>query len=388
VKAILRKGVMNVGRVLDRLNIIQEDLDGGMSISEVARKNGVSEKQVGRLLKAGLLEIYTPFDENTPEKEAFEYDWMYMEDCLEDIINRAFDDYAFVIPDTSERTDCDYRLSQYLKQSYGNLFKYLEYKRCEFLGEFIFTKCTVCNELKNLDDFYADSNGFMGVRNTCKLCHDATTLLYRKKNAEKVRAINREWARNNLDKIYEMSRTWRKNNPDKYKRLIKARSHKKEAMKRLLVCTFGTDDLDTLLCDFGYKCSLTLSEDIQLDHFIPLSWGHGGTYKENLHPLDSNLNLSKSNKNPFEWIKEHPEIPRKRFDNLVRHFARANGLTPEDFRDFVYWCDETRRSLDEVKRDPRPSIVIWREATGKVFELPKYAIDELERLNSEGRRSN
>lgn len=55
---------------------------------------------------------------------------------------------------------------------------------------------------------------------------------------------------------------------------------------------------------FDGKCPLTGSDKIHIDHFIPLSWGHGGTYIGNIIPLSDRFNLSKHAKIPLSGLKD------------------------------------------------------------------------------------
>jgi len=94
--------------------------------------------------------------------------------------------------------------------------------------------------------------------------------------------------------------------------------------------------------------------------------------------MNGTLNLSKSNANPFEWFEangQRLELTQSAFDVLVAKLAHQNGLTPEEFRNFTYWCFGNKRTVIEVKADnlrygyKRPSLEIWREAVGIPFPI-------------------
>ncbi|WP_221930194.1 hypothetical protein [Melghirimyces algeriensis] len=116
---------------------------------------------------------------------------------------------------------------------------------------------------------------------------------------------------------------------------------------------------------FNDCCALSGVNNISLDHFIALKTGHGGTVIGNVYPLCRLLNSSKGDMNPFEWVKRNgvrERIDIKRFNTLVEYLAEQNGLTVDEFRDFVYWAYENPRSLEEVQRDHRVnSIELWRQ---------------------------
>ncbi|TJY43981.1 hypothetical protein E5161_00865 [Cohnella pontilimi] len=110
-------------------------------------------------------------------------------------------------------------------------------------------------------------------------------------------------------------------------------------------------------------CALTGSaDDVTLDHFIPLEWGHGGEYIGNIYFIQRKLNASKSNWNPFKWIKKLAltgHVDMKRWDQLVLSLAAQNGLNVKEFRRFVNWCEKNKRSKDQLMADNRPSLELW-----------------------------
>lgn len=111
-------------------------------------------------------------------------------------------------------------------------------------------------------------------------------------------------------------------------------------------------------------CALTGDIDnIELDHFIPISWGHGGTYKGNMIPLRKDLNCSKDNQNPFEWVK-NPSIRKKininKWNSTIQYLANLHGLSIEEYERYVYWCSDNRRIADNAIRFS--SVITWRES--------------------------
>lgn len=143
--------------------------------------------------------------------------------------------------------------------------------------------------------------------------------------------------------------------------------HIKESSIRMNLPTPMTEkQLENMFDRFDNRCSLTKSMDVVCEHFIPVSWGHGGTYEGNIYLLNFSLNLSKGNNNPFEWIKRKDvksKISMSRWDKLIKYLAAKNKLTVPEFKEFVYWCENNKRTQDEVKLDGnKSSIELWKDS--------------------------
>nr|WP_154895189.1 hypothetical protein [Paenibacillus xylanexedens] len=126
------------------------------------------------------------------------------------------------------------------------------------------------------------------------------------------------------------------------------------------------------------ECVYAREINTNVDHFIPLATGHCGTYLGNLSLLSRTLNNSKKDKNPFEWFeanRQRFELDQVRFDALVGKLAAQNGLTPEEFRKFTYWCFDNPRTVEQIAADnarygyKKSSLEIWREQTGLPFPI-------------------
>ena len=202
-------------------------------------------------------------------------------------------------------------------------------------------RCSTCKETKELTEFPKDKRSSSGVKSECKYCHKERNKRLYHANKERYAEVKREYIRNNPS----------------YRR---SQKHRKKARIRNLTNNWTKADLESVKRHFNHRCPLTGSEDIHFDHFIPLSIGHGGSYVGNMIPLDGVLNASKCASNPFEWIKTRNDIEVNKFNKVVEYLAELNGLTPNEFRSFVYWCFENKRSIDEIKSDTRSSIEIWR----------------------------
>jgi hypothetical protein len=197
--------------------------------------------------------------------------------------------------------------------------------------------CKKCGEWHSLSD------GYYKGQTTCKKCQIVYAREWKAKNPEKHREHQKRYLRNN----------------EEYRRKQNAKKGlRKRTIRRGL--PFKSINKDKILATFDYRCPLTGSEDVHLDHFIALATGHGGTYEANLVPLSAELNLDKRDRNPFEWIKTRDDIDMDRWNALVEYLAEANGLGVEEFRSFVCWCYDNPRDIETIKRDKRSSLEIWR----------------------------
>ncbi|MBT2764292.1 hypothetical protein [Paenibacillus sp. ISL-20] len=114
-----------------------------------------------------------------------------------------------------------------------------------------------------------------------------------------------------------------------------------------------------LLEDFKSKSAIynfELNGDEFIGHFIPLSWGHGGTYKGNLIPVNGFENMRLSNRNPLKYIKEPRNHP------TIKYLAEQNELTTDEYISFVNWCDKNRRTRKECRAyiGTYSSIDVWK----------------------------
>jgi len=81
-------------------------------------------------------------------------------------------------------------------------------------------KCSRCNKLKNIDNFYKSKSIKDGFRSRCKKCDIEVAIVSSKNNRDKVNKRVKEYRKNNPDKFkeydkkkYEKYKIWKKNNP-------------------------------------------------------------------------------------------------------------------------------------------------------------------------------
>ena len=162
-------------------------------------------------------------------------------------------------------------------------------------------------------------------------------LSYQKKyyetNIEKIKGRQREYILNNKEIVRKRKKKEYQKNKDKYR----AARLRRKARVRMLEHNFTHSDRTKILNDFNDSCCLTgKGGDIHMDHVLPLSKG-GGTVVGNIIPLAGELNLSKNDRNLFEWFennKERLNLNRNKFNNLIEYLAKQNNLSTEEYVDF------------------------------------------------------
>ncbi|MEK5414324.1 hypothetical protein [Paenibacillus sp. FSL L8-0708] len=247
--------------------------------------------------------------------------------------------------------------------------------------------CTKCGgEPKPLTNYGADKRKSDGRRPHCKECEHEYKLAHKERNPE----YRRNYYEATADASRQYSRKWVEDNPElnkirnsrwasQNKTKIRARDARRRTAKASLPESLSWSGWETTLEVTRRRCALTgAPSNIHMEHWLPIGVGHGGTYSGNIYPMHGTLNLSKSDDNPFEWFEANGqrfELSQSSFDVLVAKLAHQNGLTPEEFRDFTYWCFANKRTVIEVKADnlrygyKRPSLEMWREAVGIPFPI-------------------
>ena len=150
-------------------------------------------------------------------------------------------------------------------------------------------------------------------------------------------------------------------NPD----YLKNKNHRRRAMKLALPFVKGANLWSSVKKRFDGRCAISNSTDIVLEHVIPMSWGHLGTTVHNVVPMDATLNLEKGAKNFLDWVLSDEmasRIDEDKINDMIYYLAEKNGLSDDEYMNFIYWCEDNKRTVDEVIADPRPSIVIWKAA--------------------------
>jgi hypothetical protein len=303
----------------DKVEIIQELLDTGLSQNKIASILGLQHKTIGRIVKKYRLEIYVAFDESDDKRHLYQnFEWLWEEDRLEEITEKVIKEGFCELPKPGERSSGDFIVSVYCKEVYGDFKTYLSTRGYCLISNCIFVECVICKKKRSLDDYEFHRNRYFGLDSRCREC---------------MKNIKREWAVANKEQV-------------------SASAHRRRARLRNLPADFSEQDVLNLLSLFKEGCALTGDYRIHLDHVIPLATGHGGTINGNMIPLRGDLNFSKNDRNIFEWfeaIRQRFELSQERFDNLIAWLASANAMSVEEYRDHVYWCHANPRTIDELE---------------------------------------
>ena len=195
--------------------------------------------------------------------------------------------------------------------------------------------CVMCSEDKPVSCFHKDKYTLDGFFSRCKSCQSEYKKTRREALGLEALEVRRATDAKNRDKLREQEKAYRERNRDR----VNLKASRYRARKRGLPDTLTEDEIRTIVSHFDNRCSICGGGYEHLDHFIPVSSGHGGTIKENIVPMCEECNHSKRAKNPFEWRDLLPEGDRERFDSLVEYLTELNGIAAvEDYEAHVYQC--------------------------------------------------
>lgn len=182
-------------------------------------------------------------------------------------------------------------------------------------------KCGKCGIEKQESEFSRKIDTSDGLQMACKSCNSSYGRKYREankvklysrnkacrlNNTEKVAGYQREWKKSNHEKVASLMAAWRDKNPEKVSALRRNRkSRKKEADG------FHTGkDVSLIFERQGGLCAYCRKELVKtgkgkfhVDHIQPLSKG-GSNWPCNLQCLCPFCNLSKKDKDPFEFARK------------------------------------------------------------------------------------
>jgi hypothetical protein len=167
---------------------------------------------------------------------------------------------------------------------------------------------------------------------------------YYEDNKDHYAEYARNWYDSNKERKAETGRIWNQVNRDR----LLLRSQRRRARKAGLPDDFTFEQRSEALATFNNTCALTGDTNWTWDHAIPINSGHGGTIKENMYPLRGDLNSSKNDANIFEWFKRNQErfnLEDMKFNRLIVYLADLNDMTPEEYREYVYFCHENPNEI-------------------------------------------
>lgn len=197
--------------------------------------------------------------------------------------------------------------------------------------------CTQCGKFKSLLEFNVSKKAKDGRRSECRECQKKYDRGWYKRNKEyKKEAV----------KAY--IKTWRQEHPEDAKVYYQTR----RAMKKALPHDLSREQWLEILVKYRGGCAITgKATDVNMEHFIALNTGHGGTIIGNIYPMNGSLNSSKNSQNPFEWMKQLNNEQKKNYRKVIRHLAKLNGMTYKEFKDYTYWCYNNPRTVEQVEKD-------------------------------------
>lgn len=255
-------------------------------------------------------------------------------------------------------------------------------------------KCTSCNKKKSISEYYVNKRLKDGINSKCKECCKE----YRKERYENSKQQELEYMRNyydknkvgerrkklenfyknkekyndyskvyyyknksvrqnymkkyyydNKDAMLSNTKKWIINNKDRWKLITDSAIHNRRSRLAGLPNTLTVNELIKINDFFDNQCALTgASNDIHLDHVIPVSWGHGGTTIENIIPLRADLNISKGDKNILTWFESNVirfNLDEIKFNKLINYLAKINNKSVEEYISHINWCEENKRDL-------------------------------------------
>jgi len=192
-------------------------------------------------------------------------------------------------------------------------------------------KCTSCNEIKPITEFYKDATRKDGLYTKCKKCHYRYTTKWRKNNLEKVdadrkkrRATYREterrcacqWAKDHPNKASENNKKWRTANPEyakNWRNNNKDKIRNYAATRKARIAGNGgeltIEEWHAILDFYGHMCLCCGRDDVKLpiDHVFPIF--HGGKHSaDNVQPLCGPCNSRKKDKY-IDYRKEKYHAP-------------------------------------------------------------------------------
>ena len=137
------------------------------------------------------------------------------------------------------------------------------------------------------------------------------------KNKEQISKKKKEYAEKNKEKNAKYHLEYARRNVDK----CKIKRHKREAKLKSLPSTLTKNQWDYTVAHFNNSCVYCGSEEqIQQDHFVPLSKGGEFTHN-NIIPACMKCNCSKQDQDFFEWYPNHKNYSKKRESKILKYLG-------------------------------------------------------------------
>lgn len=104
-----------------------------------------------------------------------------------------------------------------------------------------YSKCSCCNEIMPIGMFGKDSRNLSGVKSQCRVCRNKSTAKWKVKNKNKIAMYNKEWRKENkLNRVYRniLSKILTRVNEPKTRKTEKILGYGLREMKMRLECQF------------------------------------------------------------------------------------------------------------------------------------------------------
>jgi len=211
--------------------------------------------------------------------------------------------------------------------------------------------CGKCRMLKSEKDFQKHNKHWSGLQPNCRDC-------------------NNNYYQNNKPRYIKHFKTNYKNNREYFDN-YNAQPYRRFKDKYLLM-KYKTEELGGFsdLSEEEYKnlletkeCFLSgNTENLTFEHFIPQSL-QGDHSIGNVIRITGEINSSKKNRNPLEWIENLEEgkfgITQEKFNQTLEHLAEQNNMTVKEYKNFINWAFSEDRAK---KTDSSISLVeIYKE---------------------------
>ena len=160
-------------------------------------------------------------------------------------------------------------------------------------------RCSVCRVVKNINDFIAHNQNFLGRGYSCKECFRGISKRYYCKNKERVLERSKKWHILNKEKRKEIVARWRTNNPEKWIEVRKIANLNAKIKRLGLDGKISSADWESLKKKYNWTCPSCKKQEpevkLTIDHVIPVTKG-GDNHVSNLQPLCKSCNSKKYNK--------------------------------------------------------------------------------------------
>lgn len=159
--------------------LLQDLLDSGASLAQVARELNLHHEVVRREIVRGNVELYVAYDDRTTFEvpEVTEWD---IEDLLDEWWRTAFNNEAVLIPPPNRNNRLTVMLYQYLGVNYGGVLGWLRLRGIMRLRDNFLKVCAGCSEFLPLGQYSRKTKCYIGINSRCRACN--------KRNEDVVRA--------------------------------------------------------------------------------------------------------------------------------------------------------------------------------------------------------